>query len=300
MHIVEPEVQGRHGVTPPDEQLQITVTGWLNSLFPGADDIETKFTLKIECRRIPHADNFYGVKLLCFAEFSNNCVELRVRPNGNVHSWQCFLVCPNKEWAQRLHNVTRPATIAYSNYCVHITNETTKFRVDDYTQGISKNEKEKLRNGFVRLIRDIERRETKQRLCYNLRQVVATEDVPISVLRREIALTLNIKETLDKILFMGFILELVNKGLLEPVGLSEVQLFHRTLLFDEYADAHEDILKQKKRDELQGQLNNLTKLRESRQNELTRLQKQVENLELTLAEMSSQIRNVEYELLQFE
>ncbi len=295
MIIVEPEIQGQHSITPPEIELKHAVMVWLNSLFPDtvAEVNETMFTLKINCRRISHTNAVCDVKLLSITEFSPNCVELRVRPEGNTYAWPCVLVCPDADFALQLHKTVRPEAMAYSASFDTIVIETDKFRVLPARNRYQTNQAIlDLQRQCVRAMKKLSKRETTRTLCHNL-HLATPGNIPLNILHREIATVLGITQNIETILLKGFVLVLVMDGVLDPVGVNDVQQFRRTILFDEYVDEFEERDREQRRTALESQKNNLAKYLQSARTDHERKMFMLNNLALQIAEMERQIREID-------
>ena len=304
---------GQHGYTPPLEQIQDVVVGWLPGaiqngivvvqIVPGAvdvDDAVLQFELHVECYR-QRAGSFYGVQAVRIT--NEQVVELRVRPPGYQWQHQVNLICPSSEITLAIFGHCRPEAVMYLARQYIEGKDGLSPQGKTSTCGIryTPPAKRTVRSND-KLVRTLCHERTREAFAYLVRQELqATGRCDLDESRVvHLAFTAANRTAVDATLVRSALIAVVDTGILDPIDhSSDRPRLRPTIILDELADRHERRLKDEERQQLERQLASKTQLLETSQREETRLRQCLQNeqgkqteLQAVLAEIEKRIRQL--------
>ncbi len=291
-HTVTAKVKGHHGVKPPVDDLLLEVQPWVNRLFADWEETLT-FELQVECRRIPVARSFYGVRAITVPYHNPCAVELRVRPRGSNHQWYCELVCNNEETAGSLLKGMRPEAVEY--VLTHALGEaaekppTRQAPIGKQQRWINRYADEY--NQASRLVKEVRRRDNLRNLCGRLIAEVENQTALVDRAAVRTALAAVFSCQIPNAVFSDLILEMIRNGVFDPVP--DASRLMTTLLFDEYANAYRNRKSQAEHEQLERERERLSRQCAAADRDMQRLQAQLAELTSRKAGWHERIQEID-------
>lgn len=299
---------GQHGYTPPLDQIERTVVGWLpNAIRKGVvaaqvdpnavnSDEPLQFGIRVECYRRP-AGNFYGVQAVRI--LNDTVVEIRVRPPKYQWQFPANLICPSTEIMMAILGHCRPEAILYlARQYVEGQSETSSGTTSTCGIRYTPPSKRAVR-GQEKLLRDLCHEHTREAFAHLLREELHTTQRTsldeATVVR--LALAAANRHGVDTQLARSALIAVVDTGILDPVACTKgAQQLQPTVILDELADRHVDRLRAEERQQLERQVTSASKLLEASQREVTRLNTKITEEHSKQARLDDQIATLKQQI----
>lgn len=302
--LVRATLQGVHGNNPPVQLIERTVQDWLQEMrYTDPAEVE----VQIECRRIPAANGFYGVRALYVPLFNPASLELRVRCKGDQYQWHCHLILPSEDEATTLLVRARPGSMTYAIRAVgaEAVSHSKDRRKLPANLGKSKEAQAKKRDTQRdRLVSQLRKRRAQHAFCAVVESEVPWTAkaplIPIRTMYKALKSALSI-ENIDDRLYDMLSKELVELGIIDGVRAPRSEAFAlvSSPIVPEYANAFKEREKEAQLEELKREFEATNKLLESANREVERLLEQLrkadargEALLARSAELAAEIESV--------
>lgn len=277
---VRATLQGVHGNNPPVQLIERTVQDWLHEMrYTDPAEVE----VQIECRRIPAANGFYGVRALYVPLFNPVSLELRVRCKGDQHQWHCHLILPTEEIASTILVRARPNSMTYAIRAVgaEAVSQSKDQRRLPANLGKSKAAQAKKQDTQRdRLVSKLRKRRVQHAFCSVVESEVPWTAkaplIPIRVVYKALKSALSI-DAIDDRLYDMLSAELVELGIIDGVRNTQDETFAlaSSPIVPEYANAFREREKEAQLEELKREYDATMKLLESSNREVERLLEQL-------------------------